>query len=91
MSVKANQEKLRVMLSQVEKMNVDNSTIAEVKVAAPRENGAETSTTKAAPPGEKTGGEDDEEEEEETDNAALPSNIPAPPPLPPILGELGSG
>ena len=87
MSVKANQEKLRVMLSQVEKMNVDD--IAEVKVAA-AENGAETSTTKAAPPGEKTG-EDDEEEEEETDNIAVPSNIPAPPPLPPVLGELGTG
>ena len=89
MSVKANQEKLRVMLSQVEKMNVDDSAIAEVKVAA-AENGAETSTTKAAPPGEKTG-EDDEEEEEETDNVAVPSNIPAPPPLPPVLGELGTG
>ena len=87
MSVKANQEKLRVMLSQVEKMNIDD--IAEVKVAAtaPHENGAETSTTKAA---EKTG-EDDEEEEEETDNVAVPSNIPAPPPLPPVLGELGPG
>ena len=84
MSVKANQEKLRVMLSQVEKMNVDD--IAEVKVAAaaPHENGAETSTTKAA---EKTG----EDEEEETDNVAVPSNIPAPPPLPPVLGELGPG
>ena len=34
MSVKANQEKLRVMLSQVEKMNIDDSAIAEVKVAA---------------------------------------------------------
>ena len=89
MSVKANQEKLRVMLSQVEKMNVDD--IAEVKVAAaPHENGAETSTTKAAPPGEKIG-EDDEEEEEETDNVTVPSNIPAPPPLPPVLGELGPG
>ena len=87
MSVKANQEKLRVMLSQVEKMNVDD--IAEVKVAA-AENGAETSTAKAAPPWEKTG-EDDEEEEEETDNIAVPSNIPAPPPLPPVLGELGTG
>ena len=84
MSVKANQEKLRVMLSQVEKMNVDD---IEVAAAAPRENGAETSTTKAA---EKTG-EDDEEEEEETDNVAVPSNIPAPPPLPPVLGELGPG
>ena len=87
MSVKANQEKLRVMLSQVEKMNIDD--IAEVKVVA-AENGAETSTTKAAPPGEKIG-EDDEEEEEETDNVAVPSNIPAPPPLPPVLGELGTG
>ena len=82
MSVKANQEKLRVMLSQVEKMNVDD--IAEVKVAAPHENGAETSTTKAVPPVEKTR-EDDEEEEEETDNIAVLSNIPAPPPLPPVL------
>ena len=63
MSVKANQEKLRVMLSQVEKMNIDD--IAEVKVAA-AENGAETSTTKAAPPGEKIGEDDEEEERKQT-------------------------
>ena len=63
MSVKANQEKLRVMLSQVEKMNVDD--IAEVKVAAaaPRENGAETSTTKAA---EKTGKDDEKRKRKQT-------------------------
>ena len=90
MSVKANHEKLKVMLSQVEKMNIDENTIAELKVTAtaPHENGAESSTTKTA--GDKTG-EDEEDEEGVADSAAVASNIPLPPPLPPILGELGPG
>ena len=77
------------MQQQVEKMNLDGVNLADISVDVPPASG-KSSTVLESTSVEKLTKKDkegDSDEEEEQGTAV----IPKPPPLPPILGELGPG
>ena len=77
------------MLGQVEKMNVDGANLAEL--AIPKALVSVTEGVLLTSDKAKNNAEKEDEEEEMANGNQNASSIPKPPPLPPILGELGPG